>query len=60
VPPLRSQDSRAVVQAVLGAVTLPEARLRAMVAQAGGNPFFLEELAWHAVEQGGGDPGSGA
>jgi class 3 adenylate cyclase len=55
VPPLRAQDSQTVVQAVLGAVTLPEARLRAMVAQAGGNPFFLEELAWHAVEQGGRD-----
>ena len=53
VPPLRAQDSRTVVQAVLGAVTLPEARLRAMVAQAGGNPFFVEELAWHAVEQNG-------
>ena len=59
VPPLRAPDSRTVVQAVLGAVSLPEARLRAMVAQAGGNPFFLEELAWHAVEQGGRDtPGA--
>jgi class 3 adenylate cyclase/tetratricopeptide (TPR) repeat protein len=55
VPPLRAQDSRTVAQAVLGAVTLPEARLRAMVAQAGGNPFFVEELAWHAMEQGGGE-----
>jgi hypothetical protein len=52
VPPLRAQDSRTIVQAVLGAVTLPEARLQALVAQAGGNPFFVEELAWHAVEQG--------
>ena len=59
VPPLRAQDSRTVVQAVLGAVSLPEVRLRAIVAQAGGNPFFLEELAWHAVEQGGRDtPGA--
>ena len=55
VPPVRAPDSRAVVQAVLGAVSLPEARLRTMVAQAGGNPFFLEELAWHAAEQGGRD-----
>jgi tetratricopeptide (TPR) repeat protein len=55
VPPLRAQDSRTVVQAVLGTVSLPEARLRAIVAQGGGNPFFLEELAWHAVEQGGRD-----
>ena len=38
-----------MVQAVLGAAVLPEARLRALLAQAGGNPFFLEELAWHAV-----------
>ena len=51
--PLRAQDSLTIVQAVLGAVTLPEAQLRAIVAQAGGNPFFVEELAWHAVEQGG-------
>jgi tetratricopeptide (TPR) repeat protein len=51
VPPLRAPDSRTVVQAVLGAVSLPEARLRAMVAQAAGNPFFLEELAWDAMEQ---------
>jgi class 3 adenylate cyclase/tetratricopeptide (TPR) repeat protein len=55
VPPLRAQESRTVVQAVLGAVALPETRLRALVAQAGGNPFFLEELAWHAREQGGRD-----
>jgi class 3 adenylate cyclase/tetratricopeptide (TPR) repeat protein len=59
VPPLRAQDARKVVQAVLGAVFLPEAQLRTIVAQAGGNPFFLEELAWHAVEQGGRDtPGA--
>jgi predicted ATPase len=49
--PLQVRDSRTVVQAVLGAVALPEARLRAIVAHAGGNPFFLEELAWHAVGQ---------
>ena len=36
-------------------MALPEARLRAIVAQAGGNPFFLEELTWHAVEQDGVD-----
>jgi class 3 adenylate cyclase len=49
--PLRAQESRAVAQAVLGAVPLPEAQLRAIVARAGGNPFFLEELAWDAQEQ---------
>ena len=52
LPPLRTSESRTVVQAVLGTVALHEARLRAIVAQAGGNPFFLEELAWHAREQG--------
>ena len=41
--PLRMQDSRAVVQAVFGSVSLPEARRRTMV-RAGGNPFLLEEL----------------
>jgi predicted ATPase len=57
--PLGAPDSRTVVQAVPGAVALPEARVQAIVAQAGGNPFFLEELAWHAVEQSGRDtPGA--
>ena len=56
--PLRAQDSRTVVQAVLGAVSLPEAQLRAMVAQAGGNPFFLEELAWHARNRAADLPGA--
>ena len=59
IPPLRAPESRRVVQAVLGTMALPAARLRAIVAQAGGNPFFVEELAWHAVEQGGQDtPGA--
>jgi tetratricopeptide (TPR) repeat protein len=51
--PLSAQTSRRVVDAVVGAVSLPEVRLQTVVEQAGGNPFFLEELAWHAVEQGG-------
>jgi predicted ATPase len=51
VPPLHAQESRTVVQAVLGAMSLSEGHLRAMVARAGGNPFFLEELAWHTREQ---------
>jgi predicted ATPase/class 3 adenylate cyclase len=55
LPPLDAEESQTVVQAVLGAMTLPEARLRVMVAQAGGNPFFLEELAWHVGGQGGGE-----
>jgi tetratricopeptide (TPR) repeat protein len=55
VPSLRALDSRTVVQAMPVAGSLPETRLQAIVAQAGGNPFFLEELAWHAMEQGGRD-----
>jgi hypothetical protein len=50
LPPLHARDSRGVVQAVLGHVTLPDERLGEMVAHAVGNPFFLEELAWHARE----------
>ena len=50
--PLHAQDSRVVVQAVLGHATLPDERLREMVAHAAGNPFFLEELASHAREYG--------
>jgi tetratricopeptide (TPR) repeat protein len=53
--PLPVQDSRAVVQAVCGAVPLSEARLRTLVARAGGNPFFLEELAWYTRDQSGTD-----
>ena len=52
LPPLPARDSRVVVQAVLGHVPLADARLREMVAHAAGNPFFLEELAWHAREYG--------
>jgi predicted ATPase len=50
--PLRASESRAIVQAVPGAMALPEARVQAIVMQAGGNPFFVEELTWDAVEQG--------
>jgi tetratricopeptide (TPR) repeat protein len=52
LPPLQLQDSQAVVQAVFGAVALPETRRRTVIERAAGNPFFLEELAWYAREQG--------
>lgn len=51
--PLHTQDSRTVVRSVLGSGVLPEAWLRTVVARAEGNPFFLEELAWHAAERDG-------
>jgi predicted ATPase len=52
LPPLRPRDSRAVVQTILRRAPPPEAVLQEIVARAGGHPFFLEELAWHAVEPG--------
>jgi len=41
------------VQSILRSAQPREALFQAIVAKAGGNPFFLEELAWHAVEHGG-------
>ena len=52
LPPLNTSDSLAVVQAVPGAVQLSARQHQAIVAQAAGNPFFLEELTWAAVEHG--------
>jgi predicted ATPase/class 3 adenylate cyclase/DNA-binding winged helix-turn-helix (wHTH) protein len=54
--PLRAGDSRTVVQAVLQTVSVPETVVQEIVTQAAGNPFFLEELAWHVIEHGRGSP----
>ena len=51
LPPLRPEDSRTVVQAVLQSTPLPEALLQTIITKAAGNPFFLEELAWAVREQ---------
>src|SRR5262245_36772607 len=51
VPPLSSQDSVQVVQAVLQRQTVPPPLAEALLAKAQGNPFFLEELAQTLVEQ---------
>lgn len=32
---------------------MPEALRQQLIAHGAGNPFFVEELAWHAVEHGG-------
>jgi predicted ATPase len=40
-----------VVQSVTHATPLPELLIRTIVATAGGNPFFLEELARTVVKQ---------
>lgn len=52
LPPLRAEDSQTVVQAVPGSAQLSVALRQQIVARAAGNPFFVEELAWHAVEHG--------
>src|SRR5438093_1204933 len=52
LPPLRAQDSQAIMEAVPGAAQLPVARRQQIVAYGAGNPFFVEELTWHAVEHG--------
>src|SRR5262249_26396842 len=52
LPRLRPQDSRAVVQAVLASTPDAGPWEQAILDNAAGNPFFLEELAW-AVREGG-------
>ena len=52
LPPLRAQDSQVIMEAVPGAAQLPAARRQQIVAYGAGNPFFVEELTWHAVEHG--------
>ena len=50
--PLTRQDSLCVVQAVLPAAVRTAPLVPQVLAQAEGNPFFLEELARAVVEQG--------
>src|SRR5262249_18514655 len=52
LPPLRAEDSQAVVAAVPGTAHLTAAQRQQLVVHGAGNPFFLEELAWHTVEHG--------
>jgi class 3 adenylate cyclase/DNA-binding winged helix-turn-helix (wHTH) protein/tetratricopeptide (TPR) repeat protein len=51
---LSPADSQRVVQAVLPARQLPDRLLQDILERAGGNPLFLEELAWTVKEHGGG------
>jgi class 3 adenylate cyclase/tetratricopeptide (TPR) repeat protein len=53
LPPLRPEDSNVVLQAVPGTAQLPTALRQRLIARGAGNPFFVEELAWHAVAHGG-------
>jgi tetratricopeptide (TPR) repeat protein len=50
LPPLRADESQAIVVTVPGTAQLPAARCQQIVVYGAGNPFFVEELAWHAVE----------
>jgi tetratricopeptide (TPR) repeat protein len=52
LPLLTPPDSLTVVQAVPQATQLSAHQHQAIVAQAGGNPFFLEELTWATVANG--------
>jgi tetratricopeptide (TPR) repeat protein len=52
LPPLGAKESQAIVVSVPGTAQLPAARCQQIVAHGAGNPFFVEELAWHAVEAG--------
>jgi tetratricopeptide (TPR) repeat protein len=52
LPPMRVEESQAIVAAVPGAAQFPVARRQQIVMYGAGNPFFVEELAWYAVEHG--------
>jgi predicted ATPase len=45
-----------VVQAALQTASVPATVIQEIVTHAAGNPFFLEELAWHVIEHGDGPP----
>ncbi len=50
LPPLRTEESQTIVAAVPGTAQLPTARCQQIVTHGAGNPFFVEELAWYAVD----------
>jgi predicted ATPase len=52
LPRLPPRDSLMVLQSVPQAAQLPASLQQAIVAKAAGNPFFVEELTWAAVEHG--------
>jgi tetratricopeptide (TPR) repeat protein len=53
LPPLRAENSAVILESVPGTAQLPTALRQQLIARGAGNPFFVEELAWHAVEHGG-------
>jgi class 3 adenylate cyclase/tetratricopeptide (TPR) repeat protein len=52
LPRLSPGDSLAVLQSMPQAAQLPAPLQQTLVAKAAGNPFFVEELTWAAVEYG--------
>ena len=48
---LSANDSSAMVAALSGTITLPDAMLQQVVARAGGNPLFLSELIYAVQEK---------
>ncbi len=52
LPALSTADSQKIVSAVLGQDSAHHATSQQLLARAGGNPFFLEELARAVAEQG--------
>jgi predicted ATPase len=52
LPPLSSEDSRHMVQAVLQTDTIPDSLVQLMLAKGQGNPFFLEEIVQALIDQG--------
>ena len=52
LPRLSPRDSLVVLQSMPQAAQLPAPVQQAIVAKAAGNPFFVEELTWAAVEHG--------
>ena len=52
LPRLSPRESLVVLQSVPQAMQLPAPLQEAIVAQAAGNPFFVEELTWAALGQG--------
>ena len=52
LPQLWPDESRALVLSAPRSASLPEALVHDILAKAEGNPFFLEELVLHVLEQG--------
>jgi predicted ATPase/class 3 adenylate cyclase len=50
--PLETEQSRNIIRSVLGAKDIPKGLLEPIIAQTGGNPFFIEEVCRSLMEDG--------